>query len=150
MLPRLRSFTSFPPREQWFALRALGALALVRLALWLLPFRGVRVLVDRRAMSPLAPPDPAVARAVRRAVDRAARTIPGSGCLAQALTAELLLRRGGQAVRVSIGVAPNGTPLDAHAWVESAGVLVTGEREDLATYQTLAVFGTESRTGGVP
>lgn len=148
MLPRLRSFAGFPPGEQWLALRALGALALVRLALWLLPFGRLRALIDRQsAMLPVAP-DPAIARAVRRAVDRAARSIPGSACLAQALTAALLLRRHGQAVRVSIGVAPDGTPLDAHAWVESAGVLVTGDREDLGRYRTLIVLGTDSRPGG--
>ena len=150
VLTRLRSLLGFPVREQWFALRALGTLAVVRLALRFLPFGRLRALVDRRAAMPLAAPDPAVARAVRRAVDRAARTIPGSACLAQALTAELLLRRGGQAVRVTIGVAPDGTPLDAHAWVESAGILVTGDREDLGSYRTLAVFGSDSRLGRVP
>ncbi len=150
VLTRLRSLFGFPAREKWFALRALGTLAGVRLALRLLPFGRVRALVDRHATAPLAASDPAVARAVRRAVDRAARTIPGSACLARALTAELLLRRSGQSVRVTIGVAPDGTPLDAHAWVESAGILVTGDREDLGSYRTLAVFGTDSRLGGVP
>lgn len=150
MLKRLRSLIGFPASEQWLALRALGALALVRLALWLLPFGRVRVLAERMTSRRGAASDPALARAVRRAVNRAARTIPGSACLAQALAAELLLRRAGQSVRVSIGVAPDGTPLDAHAWVESAGVLVTGDREDLGKYRTLTVFGSGPRNGGVP
>jgi hypothetical protein len=150
MLSRLRSFNRFPASEQWFALRALGTLALVRLALWVLPFGSLRALVERLARAPLTTADPAYARAVRRAVDRAERSIPGSACLAQALTAEILLRRAGQAARVSIGVAPDGTPIDAHAWVESAGVLVTGDREDLGNYRTLAVLGTESRPDSLP
>jgi hypothetical protein len=141
----------FPAGEQWFALRALGVLAGVRVALWLLPFGRLRAVIDRLSSAATAAPvvpDPARARAVRRAVDRAARTIPGSACLAQALTAELLLRRDGQPARVSIGVAPDGQPLDAHAWVESAGVLVTGDSAGLGTYRTLAVFGTDPREAG--
>ena len=150
MLTRLRKLASYPADEQWLALRALGAMALVRLALWLLPFGTLRALVERVSRAPGATPEPAVARAVRRAVDRAARTIPGTACLAQALTAEVLLRRAGQPARVSIGVAPDGAPLDAHAWVECAGVLVTGDHEDLGSYRTLTVFGPDAPSGGKP
>ncbi len=147
MWQRLRSFAGLPAPERWFVLRALGTLALVRVALRLLPFGTLRTLVDLLAKAPRVAPDASVARAVRRAVDRAARTIPGSACLAQALTAELLVRRAGQGVRVSIGVAPNGKPLDAHAWVESEGVVVTGEIADLARYLTLVVYGADTRGG---
>ena len=134
-------------------MRALGVLAGVRVALWLLPFARLRALMDGTflgAPARLVEPDPASARSVRRAVDRAARTIPGSACLAQALTAEVLLRRAGQPVRLSIGVAPDGQPLDAHAWVESAGVLVTGDSGDLDKYRTIAVFGTGAQEGPRP
>lgn len=148
MLHRLRSFLRLPASERLFAIRALFALALVRLALWLLPFRKVRALVDRLSRVPLAASDASCARAVRRAVDRAARTIPGSACLAQSVTAEFLLRRAGQIARVSIGVALDGKPLEAHAWVESAGVLVTGDSADLGKYRTLTVLGNDSRIGG--
>jgi hypothetical protein len=150
-LQRLRRLAGFPGREQWYALRALGLLAGVRVALWILPFGRVRVIVDRLAPAPRPPhaaPDATEARAVRRAVDRAARSIPGSACLAQSITAELLLRRAGQMARLSIGVAPDGTPLDAHAWVESAGVLVTGDHADLGRYRTLIVFGDDAPAGG--
>ena len=144
MLPRLRSLSELPTSERRLALQALGTLVVVRLVLWLLPFGSVRKVVDRWAAVPSAAPDAARARGVRRAVDRAARTIPGSACLPQALTAELMLRRAGQPARVSIGVAPDGHPLDAHAWVESAGIMVTGESADLHRYRTLVVFGSEA------
>lgn len=148
MLKRLRSFATFSAAEQWFALRALGTLAVIRLALWLLPFRALRALVERLAGARQAAPDKAVARAVRRAVARAERTIPGSACLAQALTAELLLRRAGQPARVSIGVAPDGSPLDAHAWVSSGSILITGDYEELDKYRPLKVFGTDTAVEG--
>ena len=122
-------------------MRALGTLVMVRLLLAFLAFGRVRAVVEWLSAAPIGAPDVARAQAVRRAVARAARALPGSHCLPRALTAEVLLRRQRQPVRVSIGIAPNGAPLDAHAWTESAGELVTGESEDLHTYKTLAVFG---------
>lgn len=139
---RLQTLALLPSSERRLALRALMVLLGVRLALAALSWRRVRALIDRMATARPARTDEALARAVRRAVDRAARTVPGSACLAQALTAEVLLRRAGCAVRVSIGVAPDGAPLDAHAWAESAGILVTGDAGDLARYRTLLRFET--------
>ncbi len=129
-------------------MQATGVLAVVRLLLWLLPFASVRSVVDRWSSADPAAPDAAVVRAVRRAVDRAARSIAGSDCLPQALTAEVMLRRAGQRARVSLGVAPDGRPLDAHAWVESAGILVTGDSADLDRYTTLAIFGSDTGADG--
>lgn len=120
---------------------------MVRLSLWMLPFRHVRSLVDRWASQATTDPDLAFARAVRRAVDRAARSLPGSDCLPQALTAEVMLRRAGVPARVSIGVSSDGQLLSAHAWVESAGVLVTGDSADINQYQTLVVYGSETMAG---
>ena len=87
-------------------------------------------------------------RAVRRAVLRASRSLPGSTCLAQSLVAERLLRRGGSHALLTIGVAPADSAnaprvtLDAHAWVESGGVLVTGD-DPRERYRILATFGAE-------
>lgn len=152
MARRLASFLRLPVPERRLVVRALATLAAVRLALHLMPFPLARKGVDRWSggREP-GMPDPATAEAVRRALERAARTLPGSACLAQALTAEILLRRAGQPVEVSIGVAPGaapgaasvGDPLNAHAWARSAGVLVAGDRADLSSYRTLAVFGSD-------
>lgn len=60
--------------------------------------------------------------------------------------AERLLRQGGHSARLSIGVADAAPPgesrvtLDAHAWVESGGVLVTGD-DPRGRYRVLATFG---------
>jgi hypothetical protein len=147
---RLRSLARLPADERRLALRAIGTLSAVRLFLWLLPFGRVRGLVERWGRAAKATPDPAFARAVRRAVDRSARSIPGSACLAQALTAELMLRRAGRPARVCIGVAPGGQPLDAHAWVESAGIVVAGENERLDAYRTIVVFDNGATPGRAP
>lgn len=145
MLRRARRLSTLPSGERTLALQALATLSMVRLILWMLPFRQVRAVVDRWAGSAAAHPDLAFARAVRRAVDRAARTLAGSDCLPQALTAELMLRRAGLPARVSIGVASDGQLLSAHAWVESAGVLVTGDGTDINQFRTLVVYGAETR-----
>lgn len=135
-LTRLRSFTRLPRVERDLALRAIGWLVVVRAGLALVSFTRVRALTRRGVR-----PEP-TARAewpmfVRRAVKRASRSLPGTTCLAQALVAERLLRAGGCDARLSIGVASaimsggaaptSRRSLDAHAWVESGGVLVTGD-----------------------
>ncbi|MHB1097531.1 MAG: lasso peptide biosynthesis B2 protein [Gemmatimonadaceae bacterium] len=145
MLRRVRRLSTLPSAERALALQALGTLSVVRLSLWMLPFRRVRALVDRWASNAVTDPDLVFARAVRRAVDRAARTLAGSDCLPQALTAEVMLRRAGVPARVSIGVSSDGQLLSAHAWVESAGFLVTGDSTDIDQYRTLVVYGSETK-----
>ena len=149
-LNRLGNFARLPAAERSLALRAMGLLAVTRAALRLLPFDRAHALIagaPRRA----APAGGDLPRTVRRAVLRAARSLPGSSCLAQSLVAERLLRAGGGAARLSIGVALRGDAaldphmrvgLDAHAWVESGGVLVTGD-DPHDRYRVLATFGSE-------
>jgi hypothetical protein len=150
-LTRLRSFARLPRGERGLALRAIGWLVAVRAGLALVSFTRLRSLTGRgvrRGTSPV-PEWPVL---VRRAVARASRSLPGTTCLAQSLVAERLLRAGGCDARLSIGVAPavisggsnrsSREPLDAHAWVESGGVLVTGE-DPHERYELLASFGPE-------
>ncbi len=62
------------------------------------------------------------------AVTRAAAYLPlPARCLAQALAARAMLRRRGIASLMRVGVArPDSVSLEAHAWLEAAGVEVTG------------------------
>ncbi|MFI5232330.1 MAG: lasso peptide biosynthesis B2 protein [Gemmatimonadales bacterium] len=151
-LTRLHNFSRLPAAEKTLAARALGWLVLTRAGLRLLSFNRVHVLIAGRAPAEMRAGD-AWPRAVRRAVLRAARSLPGSSCLAQSLVAERLLRAGGSRARLSIGVAPADATigqaphaprvtLDAHAWVESGGVLVTGD-DPHERYRILATFGAE-------
>ncbi|MBI4421387.1 MAG: lasso peptide biosynthesis B2 protein [Gemmatimonadetes bacterium] len=85
------------------------------------------------------------------AITAASRRLPGTtSCLAQALVAERMLRRRGHTPELRIGVrhgpmpqserrsALRKAPLDAHAWVECDGVVVVGQRADLADYGVLS------------
>ena len=128
-------------------MRAVVWLALTRGGLRLLPFDRLHAVIGGRPPA-RAHTDSAWPRAVRRAVLRASRSLPGSSCLAQSLVAERLLRHGGSRARLSIGVADAQAGdaarvvLDAHAWVESGGVLVTGD-DPHNRYRVLATFGSE-------
>ncbi len=125
---RLASFASLNGAERWLTLRAVGWLAVARVALHIVPFARLQAFVESRSATGDASPDGA--RQVRRAMSRAARTLPGSRCLARALAALLLLRRGGSPARLVLGVAPDaGCTLRAHAWVESDGFIVVGDGE---------------------
>lgn len=150
---RLGSFVRLAPEERALTLRSHWWLLAARVALRLVPFVSLRRFIEsRRARGARRADDwPA---AVRRGMIRAARSLPGSTCLARALAAELLLRTGGHPARLTIGVAatqpmPGATagtralPLDAHAWVESGGVVVAGEGE-LNQYTALVQFGGET------
>ncbi|MFI5246196.1 MAG: lasso peptide biosynthesis B2 protein, partial [Gemmatimonadales bacterium] len=131
-LTRLRSFSRLPAGERRLAARAIAWLVVTRTALHVLPFDRLHTLLAGRPRAGAPVPDDGPL-AVRRAIVRASRALPASSCLAQSLVAERLLREGGHGARLSIGVAAADRShearvgLDAHAWVESGGVLVTGD-----------------------
>jgi hypothetical protein len=62
-----------------------------------------------------------------RIVGIASRYVPKATCLAQALTVHLLLKQSGRQASLYIGVnGVEGGQLNAHAWVESRGKVITG------------------------
>jgi Transglutaminase-like superfamily len=117
-------------RTLWLLGRAIGAVILVRTALWLLPARVVLRSVDRVVERWPVKATPAV-RAIRRvvwAVQVASRRVPGASCLTQALAAKLLLARWGVPSQLRIGVARGEQGnFQAHAWLEAVGQVVIGD-----------------------
>ncbi len=65
------------------------------------------------------------------AVTAAGRRIPGATCLAQALTAQVLLARYGHVAQLRVGVARATEGIEAHAWLERYGVPIFGEPDRL-------------------
>ena len=124
------------------ATRALGWLVISTVAVRLLPYGRLIRLIDRipRARSHRGSMTPSrCAIAVRRA----ARILPAR-CLPQAVAAGCLLRRGGLAPTVQLGVARAGERLDAHAWLECDGQVVVGEAER-GRYTPLPATGPQPR-----
>jgi hypothetical protein len=143
ILRRARSFFALPAEERALALRAIWIISWWRVAVHFLTVDRIRRKLEATPRRQGIP----TAAAVRRAVTRATRTIPGSSCLVQSLAAEELLRSGGLDALLTIGVA-SGTagarlPLDAHAWVQSGGLVVAGDAP-LERYRELVTFGTRA------
>jgi hypothetical protein len=109
------------------------ALAEARLKLFPLKRQGLKDLVPPTPSSSVAqaaarPDDRQAALDVGWAVTRVAAYFPESAmCLAQALAARTMLRRRGIASLLHLGVGRSReAPFEAHAWLEAAGVEVTG------------------------
>ncbi len=105
-----------------------------RLRLSSLKRQGMRDLVPAEDPPPVeqpavgGPADRQAALDVGWAVTRVSAYFPTSAmCLAQGLAARTMLRRRGVASILHVGVARSqAVPFEAHAWLEAAGVEVTG------------------------
>lgn len=130
----LARFLRLAPERRRLLLRALGWVALVRLALAFVAFQSLcRWLSrDRGARN-----RPITLEDARWAIVAASRRVPGVTCLARSLALQGLLRRSALATELCIGVArrPDGS-LTAHAWVTHEGRPVLAD-EDLSAYTPL-------------
>jgi hypothetical protein len=134
----LRRFGQVDNRRRALLAEAVAYLFAARLALIFIPFpRLARRLgtfvppADARATqagTATAPDQVQLAEAIGWAVTRAARYMPFRAvCPPQAMAARVMLKRRGVKSVMHFGAA-KGTekPLDAHAWLDAAGVEVTG------------------------
>jgi hypothetical protein len=147
-MKRLRKFLLLPAADWYLSLSAALLLGTIALGLHLLPFRTVRRLLVRqsRRVPALPEADPTSLARVVRATTVASRYLLGAGsCLPQALAAQILLVRRGHPACLRIGIAKdlNGR-LQAHAWVESQGMVVIGGGA-LSRYTPLPAFIGEPR-----
>jgi len=134
----LLRFGEIDNRRRSLLPEAVAYLLMARLALIFVPFpRLARRLgsfvppTDARVLKvrTQAPNDQVeLAEAVSWAVTRAARYLPFKAvCLPQAMAARLMLKRRGVKSVMHFGAAKSADkPLDAHAWLDAAGVEVTG------------------------
>jgi hypothetical protein len=125
---QLRRFVALPAADRSELTRAFIAVAAIRLALSVLPFRVVRPVIARITARPRGPGAGADdAQRVAWAVAAAAVRIPRATCLTQALAAQVLLARIGEHAELRLGVArAHGAPALAHAWLEHRGQVLVG------------------------
>lgn len=161
-----RKFWRLPREEKAAVLAALLLLPAVRLGLAALGLKrlqrllggrlGARpgelpldqVLVSRLGWNLSPAPEEAArlsdsARRAARLVTVAARYVGGT-CLAQAIVLCFLLDRRGAPAHLKIGVRKDGEALEAHAWVEVAGVALPDGAGDGSPY---AAFDRDFRLG---
>jgi hypothetical protein len=126
--------------ERRLLLRALFLLAITRVGLWILPYRKVDQWSRSAALR--SPHTRGITSfdidGICRAISSAAKFVPGASCLTQALVGQILLGQAGHAVEMQIGVIrKDGSPLQAHAWLEIAGRVVLGDLPHLSGMQPL-------------
>ncbi len=137
---RLHNFVRYPPADRRLLVQAAFFVGLMRLGLWVLPFRIVLRLVEhmRGRTAPGATISGDMSRRVGWAVRKVARSVPGASCLTQALATQILLSRYGLDGRLRIGVArATAGKLAAHAWIESEGVILVGNLPNLGRFVEL-------------
>ena len=112
----------------WLASAALRLVPFPRLARWLGTFVTPEMARASVAKSPRSRDDVRIAGDIGWAVTRAARHVPFAAvCLPQAMAARVMLKRRGVASILHFGAAKtDNQTLDAHAWLDAAGVEVTG------------------------
>jgi hypothetical protein len=135
---KILTVTRLSARERRRALGTIVLMALVRTALWVLPFRQVRRLASAVGSSHwrhlgFGETD------TRWAVRLAARYVPGASCLTQAITAQLLLSWSGTESRLHVGVSRLGK-FEAHAWLECNGNILLGGEEESSRYSPILIL----------
>ena len=130
-IPPLRKFFSLPAKEQQILVKAFFLLIIIRLGLWLLPFRTLQRTLANLFQSPVTinrqSPSP---EKVSWAVSAVSRYVPSATCLAQALTLQALLSQEGIHSDLALGVArDDATGITAHAWLEIDGTVIIGGQE---------------------
>jgi transglutaminase superfamily protein len=107
--------------------RALLLVVCVRVGLLALPFGVVRRLLHRARTRTVLATRAYTTADIIWCISRAGRAVPGATCLTRALATEVLLARRGLEPAVCIGVRrPDRETLQAHAWVEVDGRILSG------------------------
>lgn len=116
--------------------RAFVLVVTVRLALLVVPVRAVQARVESQRAGP---PSAFTPMQAAWAVQAIARRIPGTHCLARSLALHALLRRGGHASALQIGVKRTGPgAIAAHAWVSCGGQVIGEAQDDFASLGPLS------------
>ena len=124
---RIRKFLNLSSGERRLLIRAWILLGVIRLGLELFPFSTLRKLLDRLKPKLGSFKEEFSEEQLVWSVSVVSRYIPKATCLAQALTAQLLLQQAGHQACLHIGVEEGEQgSIKAHAWVESQGRILIG------------------------
>jgi Transglutaminase-like superfamily len=143
-MSRVAKFMALPASDRALLFKSLVPLVAMRVGLWTMPYARVRRLADWMAGAGGSSlrVDDADAKPSRErigwAVATVSRVVPdGINCLVRAMATEVMLKRFGYESTLKFGVVkPSEGQLEAHAWLESDGIVVIGEFE-LDRYVTL-------------
>ncbi|HZP34570.1 MAG TPA: lasso peptide biosynthesis B2 protein [Candidatus Acidoferrales bacterium] len=120
-MQRLKRFILLSRQQRWLLFQALVITCAIRLTLGLLSVHRVQRLGHKIGAAKAS----YTADRMVWAIHKAARFIPGSTCLVQALAAQALLFRHGYRPHLTIGVEKS-DHFSAHAWVACGDEIVIG------------------------
>jgi hypothetical protein len=137
---QVRQFLALSPADRKLVLRAVGLVTAARIALWVMPFRRARRVMESRRISQRLATIPV--RRLSWAVQAAGRRVPRASCLVQALALNRLMADAGRSSELHIGVARgHAQGLDAHAWVEHRNHVILGDNGELGRYSRILTMG---------
>lgn len=143
-MKRLFKFFLLPFKKKVLLGESLFLIWIIRLSLWLLPFRQLN-----KWLTYLGSPDTTnnkidwlVVKNVTNSVRSCSRYVPYASCLTQALATRTLLRLRGQSSGLKIGVDKDeNNKLMAHAWIEIDGKIIIGKLPRHQRFTTLTSSG---------
>jgi hypothetical protein len=129
-------------------LRAYVWVWIIRIALWLAPFRKIYdwTIHFRQGRIGDRPLDARSVYKVVWAVSAAARRVPRATCLTQALATQIMLGRRGHRTSLQLGIMKTEAgKMDAHAWLEREGKVLIGLNDTFGKLTRLPPLESESR-----
>lgn len=129
----LAKLMALPAPDRALLFKSLTPLVAMRVGLWTMPYAKVRKIADWMSGRGALRVDGADAKPSRErigwAVATMSRVVPnGINCLVRAMATEIMLKRFGYASTLKFGVVkPGDGHLEAHAWLESDGIVVIGD-----------------------
>ena len=139
-MKRLRKFLGLPTHLKLLFLAAVFLIAISILFLRIFLFPHVQRFVANKK---IGRPSRISSLQIVRAVQAAALLFRKGNCLPQALVALYLLKINGYGSELKIGVLPDGSRIQAHAWLEQDGRVLIGGAGSPALYQQLVYQGPE-------
>jgi hypothetical protein len=138
----LRTLVSLPPSERGLLLRTLPLVVAIRVALWVVPLRQVRRLIQTCERLPFSVPAELPVTRLEWAVRAASRRVPMATCLTQSLSLQFLLARAGHSSEIHIGVKKDmETGFQSHAWIECEGRMLLSVPCEAVAYSRLLALG---------
>ena len=129
---KLSQFRALPPAERRIVIAAMLRLPLFWIGLRLLGLQRLQARLQRSPLGPASTASPAELQRTGYLVNAAANQALGpANCLTRSLYLWWLLRRRGVESELRIGVRLADGALEAHAWVEHAGVPIN-DRPDVS------------------
>ncbi|MDY9922937.1 lasso peptide biosynthesis B2 protein [Methanobacterium sp.] len=126
----ISSFIKLPSRDKLVVIEALFWVIVIRLMVWIFPFKFVQKRVQKIASylsSDRA--SPVSMSRLRVMIVIVSRYVPRATCLVQALAGYILFSKYGYTTSIKIGVLNENGEFEAHAWLENDNGVVLGESE---------------------